>query len=260
MDILSTTLISFILILSILKIPNINSYTISILMVFITGIAIKYSNANYSLLLTIIVVLVISNNFLNNENFTDQTTTAKYCIPAKDGKCPHPLNPSINDPNWCCVGNCYCNQPCPPTSCQKKNSWGSCPNNGQVQSIDNPEMCCYGEGCKCNTDPKCPKETTCGYSQPQEEEEETIDPTICPCNTSLECTKKVKEIERDYDKQYDRRMYSPSPPPVCEKYIKNNHSAQNMGSMENNNTTYVSRVRIPNNYTPSSSIMRKNSF
>ena len=267
MDILSKILISFILILSVLKILTINNYIISLFMVVITALSIKYDNTNYSLLLTIILLLVISNNFLVNEQFTNNTqdnlaSSSKYCIPAKNGTCPHPLNPSINDPNWCCVGDCYCNQPCPPTTCQKKTSWGNCPNKQQVTSIDNPDMCCYGEGCKCNTDTQCPKATTCGYTPPEEEEEEAIDPNICPCNTSLECTKKVKEIKRDYNKLYYKPRYSSPPPPICNKYINNNSTQNGINSDDSmaNNTTYISQVKIPSNYTPTSDVMRTNPF
>lgn len=266
MDILSKILISFILILSIFNILQINSSIIAISMVLITIISIKFSNKNYSMLLTIILLLVVSNNFLKNEQFinliTNQkdnlVTHSKYCIPAKNGICRSPFNPSINDPNWCCIGNCYCKQPCPPTNCQKKYSWGACPSKGQVQSADNPDMCCYGEGCKCDSDPNCPKATTCGYTPPEEEEEEYIDPNICPCDTSLECTRKIREIKRQYKKQ----MYSSPPPPICNEYIKQNENENGINNAINtaNNTVYVSKVKIPTNYTPTSNIFRKTPF
>lgn len=269
MDILSKLLISIILILSILNRIQINSSIVSISMLLIVVISYKFPNTNYPLLFTFILLLVISNNpfiekFTTTNQMDDETTQSKYCIPAKNGVCRSPFNNSINDPNWCCIGNGYCNQPCPPTNCQRKSTWGACPSKGQVQSADNPDMCCYGEGCKCSTDPNCPKATTCGYTPPEEEEEEAIDPNICPCDTSLECTKKIREIKRS---GYTRQMYSSPPlnttPDICKDYInKNNNRSRvnNAASTAINNTTYNRKVKIPSNYTPSSSLFRKTPF
>ena len=219
MDIITKLLIITILIFSTFNIVKYNSIFIAISMILLLIFSLKYSHT-HSVLLSIIILLVVSNKLLTNKdnfsNYIDNqqsgiVTQSKYCVPLKNGVCPSPFNKSINDPNWCCLGNCYCRQQCPPVNCQKKYKWGACPGKGQVQSSDDPNMCCYGAGCKCNTNPTCPKATTCGYT-PEEEEEEEIDPNKCPCDTTLKCTKELKVIPRS-----KQQMYSPPPPAVCKK-------------------------------------------
>merc|ERR1711934_549609 len=125
---------------------------------------LSLKNKQQALILSILFMILITNSqnntidlFGNMIQTNKSKIQTKYCVPAKNGVCKSPLNNSLNDSNWCCIGSCYCNQPCPPTTCQKKYSWGtgndSCPSKGQVISADNPNMCCYGNGCKCNKNP-----------------------------------------------------------------------------------------------------------
>ena len=201
------------------------------------------NNSHIACLLTVIIILNLNKNNINIDTFgnyvknnRNKVVQTRHCVPSKNGKCPYPLNPSINSDSWCCMGNCYCNQPCPPTTCEKKYSWGGCPNKGQVISADDPNMCCYGKGCKCKKDPTCPNETMCG-AEVEEEEEEEEEETTCPCNPDLVC-KPVK------DKIIPRKVvkYTAPPPSICQKYINKKNKTQNTNRKH---LEYSSKVPVP---------------
>ena len=224
---LNKILILLVIIISVLDINYYNIYMIPILMIILSFMCIKIKNKQNQYLLGISILLLTTKFLYNKDKFSnfimtdDVISQTKYCLPLnRDGKCPNNLNPSLNDPNWCCMGPCYCYQKEPPTTCQKKYSWGACPYKEQNTSIDDPKMCCFGENCSCGVNKTVPPVTTCGGKPRYCLEEETVEeenPNNCPCKKDLVCTRVIPVIPVEKPKPV-----TPTIPSQCQAYLGSN--------------------------------------